>query len=115
MENNDVVILNLDKPRILRLGHRALKMASAMTGMSLPQLMDSVDDWLVTSRLCYCMLHAEDESLTEDEVDRLLDRLPVVEIAEKVGQAIAVAFPAPEADEDDGETPPAAAGTGVKA
>lgn len=114
MDNNDVVILNLDKPRVLRLGHLALKRLSAMTGLSLTQLMSSVDNWDIVSKMCYCMLHTEDPTLTEDEVDRLLDKLPPMEIAEKVGMAINVAFPHGDEDEDS-EDPQTAAGTGEKA
>lgn len=114
MEHNDVVILNLDKPRVLRLGHKALKRLSAMTGLSLSELMNRVDDWDIVWKICFCALRVEDESLTEDQLDRLLDPLPPMEIMEKVGKAIAVAFPHDD-DEEGGEDPQTAAGTGAKA
>jgi len=39
-DNNDVVIINLDRPRELRFGHKALKRLSASTGKSLDEMED---------------------------------------------------------------------------
>ena len=115
-DKNDVVILELDKPRTLRLGHKALKRFSALTTCSMADMEAAVQRYDKVAVLAYVMLSEEDPELTPAQVDDLLDLVPIKTICEKCSEAIQAAF----ADEDvekpeDGEDPPQAAGTGAEA
>lgn len=115
-DKNDVVILELDKPRTLRLGHKALKRFSALTACSMTDMEKAVQRYDKVAVLAYVMLSEEDPELTPEKVDDLLDMVPIKTICEKCSAAIEAAF----ADEDaerpgDGEDPLQAAGTGTEA
>lgn len=118
--DNDTVILNLDRPRELRLGHKALKRFSALTGCTMESMEETIKSYENMSCLVYVMLSQEDSALTPEQVDDLLDKVPIREIVSKCSQAIAAAFSDPDADKGadasggpEGETvPPAAAGVG---
>lgn len=117
MDNNTTVILELDRPRELRCGHKALKQFSAMTQCSLDEIEAEVRRYDKLITLLYCMLHADDPTVTPEQVDDWLDKLPKLKPAiVAVADAVKAAF----ADDDDAaddseETPPEAAGTGEKA
>lgn len=120
-EHNDVVILMLDRPRELRLGHKAMKRFSAMSGKKLTDMQAALDDYATLSTLIYVMLAAEDKTLTPEKVDDLIDAaehrredpLRLSGLMAAVAQAITAAFGDGKDGEADGETPPPAAGTGV--
>ena len=115
-DHNDVVIIDLDKPRTLRLGHKALKRFSALTESALSDLQEVLDRYDNLTALIYVMLSEEDPELTPEKLDELLDQVPIKEISEKCAAAIQVAFPDEEAETpEDGETPMGAAGTGAEA
>lgn len=109
---NDAVILELDRPRELRLGHKALKRFSAMTGCTMEGMEDALKDYGKMTTLAYVMLSQEDSSITPEQADDLLDRVPLHVIVKKCSQAIAAAFTDPEEAEKAENDPPAAAGTG---
>ncbi len=127
-EHNDVVILMLDKPRELRLGHKAMKRFSALTHKKITQMQDALEDYETLSTLIYTMLWAEDKTLSPGMVDDLIDDagcrqedpLTLGDIYDAVSRAITAAFGG-DADEqangeNSGETaeesPTPAAGTG---
>lgn len=123
-DKNDVVILELDKPRELRLGHKALKRFSALTGCSMQQMQDEIQCYDKMALMIYVMLSEDQPDLTPEAVDDLIDRaerrkinpLRLKDLVVAVSSAIQAAF----VDEDakgpeDGEDPPQAAGTGAKA
>lgn len=111
---NDTVILELDRPRELRLGHKALKKFSAMTGCTMERMEDALKDYGKMTSLIYVMLSQEDSTLTPKQTDDLLDRVPLHVIVKKCSQAIAAAFTDPDSAEAAKEEndPPTAAGTG---
>nr|WP_325212933.1 hypothetical protein [uncultured Oscillibacter sp.] len=119
--NNDTVILELDRPRELRLGHKALKRFSSMTGCSMEKMESAVNNYETMSTLIYVMLSQEDKELTPERVDDLLDDVPIGEIVGKCSQAITAAFvgpgePAVEAgSQEKAEGPPTSPGTGETA
>lgn len=123
-DKNDVVILDLDRPRELRLGHKALKRFSALTGCSMQQMQGEVSRYDKLALLVYVMLSEDDPDLTPEAVDGLIDRaerrrenpLRIKDVMAAVSAAIQASF----SDEDgsqpeDGEDPSQAAGTGAEA
>ncbi len=127
-DENDTVIIELDRPRELKLGHKALKRFSALTGKSLAELEEAIQHYDVMAALMYVMLavdaekHGED--LTPDQVDDLLEDVPIYQQMALATKAIQMAMvdPAAEAEtegEAEGEAtdadPQQAAGTGVRA
>lgn len=112
-EHNDTVIIQLDRPRALRLGHKALKRFSSMTGTSLSELESTVQRYDKLSTLVYVALSAEDPSLTPEQVDDLLDAIPIREVIAAASEAIEAAF-ADDAPEEESGDPPQAAGIGDK-
>lgn len=97
MSNNDVVIIELDRPRELRFRHKALKMAEHLTGKSLSAL--DVDNMGMKDIevFMYCGLLADaqknNEKLTLEQMEDLLDEAPsVVYYIQKFNEAISKAF-----------------------
>jgi len=91
-ENNDVVILNLDRPRELRFTHRVMKRYCAATGTKMTEIEQSVEDYDNMTLLLYEMLRADDPELTPERCDELLDLLPIGIVLEKGAEAIAAGF-----------------------
>lgn len=117
-DKNDVVIIELDKPRELRLGHKAMKRFSALTGCSMIEIDDVTAHYDKLSALMYIMLSEQDDELTTEAVDDLLDNVKLSYIISKAVAAMEAAFDDEDAKKEnaeDGDTPPTAAGTGTKA
>lgn len=115
-DKNDVVIIELDRPRTLRLGHKALKRFSALTECSMADMEAAVQRYDKAAVLVYVMLSEEDPELTPSQVDDLLDLVPIKTILAKCSEAIQAAFADEDAEKpEDGEVPPQAAGTGAEA
>jgi len=111
MENNEIVTLELDYPRELRLTHKALKRICSRLKLRMTDLEKAVDDYEKLTVLVFEMLRTSDPGLTEKACDDLLDlRLPG-EILEAASRAIAVAFPQAEDGADPMMSP--APGTGI--
>lgn len=114
-----MVILNLDKPRELKFSHKAMRQFSALTKVSVPEMQQAVQRYDLMTTAVYCMLAAQDDSLTPGQVEDMLDKLPVLEIyakaVEAMGEAVHDGEDAGEAPGDEKENPPAAAGTGKEA
>lgn len=113
-EHNDAVVLQLDRPRTLRLGHKALKRFSAMTGTALSDMEKSIQRYDKLSTLMYVALSEDDPSLTPEQVDDLLDARPLREIIECASKVVEAAF-GDDSPEDNSSNPPPAAGIGAKA
>lgn len=94
-EKNDVVILDLDRPRPLRLTHRVLKRYLAATGIKMTEIDESVEDYGNMTLLIYEMLRADDPELTPEKCDELLDLAPLGTILQKGADAIAAGFGEP--------------------
>lgn len=122
-DNNDVVMLELDRPRELRLGHRALKRFSALTECSLSAMDKEIERYDKASCLIWVMVtedqrkNSESKIMTPDELDDLLDNIPISKILEVCSKAIEAAFPELEVSKSDTgeESPMTAAGTGTEA
>lgn len=122
-DNNDVVILDLDRPRELRLGHRALKRFSALTECSLSAMDKEIERYDKAACLIWVMVtedqrkNGETTIMTPDVLDDLLDAVPIAKILEVCSKAIEAAFPEPEVSKSDTgeESPMTAAGTGAEA
>lgn len=113
MDKNDVVILNLDRPRELRLGHKALKRFSSLTGCSMADMEKEIQHYDKLTCLLYVMLSQDDPSLTPEKVDDLCDHVRIGAVAKACSQAIEAAFA--DEDEEGSKDPPQAAGTGAGA
>lgn len=121
-DHNDVVILELDRPRELRLGHRALKRFSALTECSLSAMDKEIERYDKAACLLWVMVtedqrnNGEKQIMTPDELDDLLDKVPIPKLLEVCSDAIKAAFPEPEESEQESEGDPTeAAGTGAEA
>ena len=98
MDKNDVVIINLDRPRELRYGHKALKKMGALLGKDIDAAMrmDSLDlDNL--EKILYCGLLSDarenNEDLKLEQMEDLLDQAPSFqEILDKMQDAFNAAF-----------------------
>ena len=98
LDNNDVVILDLDRPRELRLGHRALKRFSALTECSLSAMDKEIERYDKASCLIWVMVtedqrkNGETTIMTPDVLDDLLDAVPITKILEVCSKAIEAAY-----------------------
>lgn len=112
-EHNDLVIIELDRPRTLKLGHLVMKRFAAATKMPIVE-MDTVGtryDYI--SEMMYFMLNHDDPTLSRAKVDELLEQVSIAYVIKKFNEALEAAFGEPE--EDDGADPQTAAGTGTEA
>lgn len=94
---NDVVLIELDRPRELRYGHKALKNLVALTGKDI----DSIDmdnfDLGELEKYIYCGLLSDarnnNETLRLEDMEDLLDRAPsITHVMEKMQEALSIAF-----------------------
>lgn len=113
-----MVILSLDKPRELKFSHKAMRQFCALTRVSVPELREAVQRYDLMATAVYCMLAAQDDSLTPGQVEDMLDKLPVLEVYTKAVEAVGDALGGEDDDASGDETeenPPAAAGAGKEA
>jgi hypothetical protein len=102
--NNDVVIIELDRPREIRYGYKALKTLVAMTGKDIEKLMDSDDmSFEDIEKVIYCGILADaqknGETLKLEDMEDLLDLKPLQYTLEKMNEAFTKAFGNPEEQE----------------
>lgn len=88
-DKNDVVIIELDRPRMLWYGHKALKALGALTGKDLDATMNMEGlDLEELEKIMYCGLLTDakknNESLKLEDMEDLLDLAPFKEIVEKM-------------------------------
>lgn len=76
-DKNDVVVINLDRPRFLRFGHKALKKLGALTGKGLDNLGEGDFDLEELEKIIYCGLLSDakenGETLKLEDMEDLLD------------------------------------------
>lgn len=99
--NNDVVILDLDRPRELRFGYKAIKTLVAMTGKDVENIIGSEEMNLEDiEKVIYCGILADarknGEDLKLEDMEDLLDLKPLQYTLEKMTEAFASAFGDPE-------------------
>jgi hypothetical protein len=94
--NNDVVIIELDKPRELRFGHKALKKMSASTGKSVEDMESEMDFEELEQIFLYGLekdARANGETLTLDMMEDILDCAPSYQyLMDKFQEAIKIAM-----------------------
>jgi NurA-like 5'-3' nuclease len=78
---NDVVMITLDRPRVLRFGHKAIKTMLALTGRDVDAMMDMNElDMEELEKVLYCGLlsdaKANNETLKLEDMEDLLDKAP---------------------------------------
>lgn len=101
--NNDVVIIELDRPRELRYGYKALKTLVAMTGKNIEDISEfdfSAEDLELIEKVIYCGLLSDarknDEQLKLEDMEDLLDMKPLQYTLKKLTEAFTAAFGDPE-------------------
>lgn len=118
-DKNDVVMIELDRPRELRYGHKAIKKLLALTGSSIEDIDLENIDLEEIEKYIYCGLLSDaknnNETLELSQMEDLLDLAPsYVHITEKMTEALNIAFGGFMVPEGNPETPAAqpANGTG---
>ncbi|MBY0011500.1 hypothetical protein [Paenibacillus typhae] len=107
---NDVVLIELDRPRELRYGHKALKTLVALTGTKVDDInMESLDLGEI-EKYVYCGLLSDakqnNENLKLDDMEDLLDQAPSFgHIVEKITEAFNISFGAFAVPEGNPPTP----------
>lgn len=97
-DKNDIVIINLDKPRMLWFGHKALKTLTALTGKKLTEFEEVFQDmdFELLEKVLYCGLltdaQAHQETLKLEDMENLLDKAPFKVVTEKMQEAFRAAF-----------------------
>jgi hypothetical protein len=121
-DNNDLVMITLDRPRYLWCGHRAMKTITALTGKNIAELDTEKVSMADLEIIMYALLlrdaRENGEDLRLEQMEDLLDCVQFGELTAKMTAAFEAAFDAvkPELTAGGGEkngTP--AAGTGTKA
>ena len=102
-----MVILELDRPRELRFGFKALKLAKALLKKSVIEVMDEMQknkqgffDNDVFEKLLYCGLKADDDELKLETIDHILDKMSYAELNGKLVGAIFEAYGMGKVDKD---------------
>lgn len=87
------IVVNLDKPRLLRYGMNALALIEDLTGRPISQ-MDMNNIGIRDLRIIiYAGLSHEDKGITIEQVGDIIDEYSSMsDIAEKVGEAFTLAF-----------------------
>ena len=95
-DKNDIIMINLDRPRMLWYGHKALKTMFALTGKSFTNLSLEEMNFEDIEKILYCGLLTDakrnNETLKLDEIEDLLDIAPFGEIIEKMQLALNASF-----------------------
>ncbi|MGF7059289.1 hypothetical protein [Brassicibacter mesophilus] len=96
-DKNDVVIIKLDRPRMLWFGHRALKTLTAMTGKGMDDFVEMDDiNFEDIEKIMYCGLLTDaknnNEALKLEDMEELLDLVPFGKLIEYIEKAFAAAF-----------------------
>lgn len=95
------VILNADRPRVLKAGHKALKMIVKMTGKALDEIDGVGGDFEAIDKIAYALMlkdaQKNGETLTLEQVEDILDE---VECEQDIIDAISDCFEAAFPDRD---------------
>jgi hypothetical protein len=96
-DKNTEVVLNLDRPRFVRFGHKALKQLTALTGKKLESMEENDFDLEDLEKIMFCGLQADarenGETLKIEDMEDLLDSASSFgEIMLAMNKALEVAF-----------------------
>lgn len=97
MKNNDLVVINLDRPRFLRFGHKALKKLTTLTDIDITKMDMSNFNLEDLEKILYCGLLSDarenDETLKLEDMEDLLDQAEsFTELTEKLMEAFNKSF-----------------------
>lgn len=97
MSNNNVVTIKLDRVRVLKFGHKALKTMLSLTGKSLTEFDMNGFDLNELEKILYCGLlsdaKANNESLKLEDMEDILDEAESFQyVIEKMTEAFDKAF-----------------------
>lgn len=97
MDKNTMVVINLDRPRFVRFGHKALKQLSILTGKKLEQMDENDFDLADLEKIMWCGLQQDarenGETLKVEDMEDLLDSAESFsEIMETMNKALEQAF-----------------------
>ncbi|MDF2608930.1 MAG: hypothetical protein K0R92_404 [Lachnospiraceae bacterium] len=93
-DKNDMVIIDLDRPRMLWYGHKALKTLCAMTGATLETIGEKLQTGTFEDieKIMYCGLltdaKSHNETLKLEDMEDILDTVTYSEIIEKMTLAL---------------------------
>ena len=99
-ENNDkntMVVINLDRPRFVRFGHKALKQLGTLTGKKIEEMDEKDFDLADLEKIMWCGLQADarehNEELKLEDMEDLLDSANSFgEIMEVMNKALEQSF-----------------------
>lgn len=96
-DKNTEVVVNLDRPRFMKYGHKALKKLSALTGKHLTDLKPEEFNFDELEKIIYCGLlsdaKANNETLKMEDMEDLIDQAPSFgHVMNAMNQAFEVAF-----------------------
>ncbi|KQL55502.1 hypothetical protein AN964_14055 [Heyndrickxia shackletonii] len=99
-----MVVINLDRPRILRFGHKALKLMTTLTGKDFNNFEIDNANFEDLEKIMYCGLlydaKENNETLKLEDMEDLLDEADTyTEIMEKMQLALDAAFGQMAADQ----------------
>lgn len=92
-----MVLINLDRPREVKFGHKALKMLMSLTGKSLTNIADDEFSLEELEKVMYCGLLSDakehGETLKLEDMEDLLDKAKNFnEVMESMEKALSNAF-----------------------
>lgn len=96
-DNNPLVIINLDRPRVVRFGHKALKLLGVLSGKALEDVNANKFDLEELEKIMFCGLLADSvehgENLKLEDMEDLLDQAESqMDIIEAMNLALNKAF-----------------------
>lgn len=95
-DKNDIVMINLDRPRMLWYGYKAIKTMLALTGKSFSEFDVSELDIQDIEKVLYCGLLTDakrnGETLKLEDIEDILDYAPFGEVMEKMQLAMNASF-----------------------
>lgn len=92
MSKTDIVIIELDRPRELRFGHKACKLINKMLRKPLEKIDLAELDPEMKEKILYCGLLADDKDLKMDDMEDILDNISQGELLLKLVKAIELAY-----------------------
>jgi len=100
IENNDkntMIVINLDRPRFVRFGHKALKQLGKLTGKRIDEMDENDFDLADLEKVMWCGLQADarehGENLKLEDMEDLLDSASSFgEIMEVMNKALEQSF-----------------------
>lgn len=96
-DKNNLIVINLDRPRFVKFGHKALKQLGTLTGKKLEEMDENDFDLADLEKIMWCGLQADarenGEQLKLEDMEDLLDSADSFgEIMEAMNKALEVAF-----------------------